>query len=357
MPKPVHPQPQLEPLLPAIIGVGLAHGLLGLLIWTFLPMLVPKNAGSNEVLAKLIWRSPSDFVMAAVPLPAELPAPTLVVPAASLAKPTSKPAVTTTEVPAKPKVLNFFFGGSQDKAAPAAAMVSESENLQVVSRISSPVTSMISDNVSVTPSLLPQGMMINSLGSAHPMSPAPLPMMTAQNTLPEVAPAPLNSSPEDAAKPVASMSEMTGPERVSIKSITLSAIFLAKESIAAPQPGKPVLNLLNIAALNEFKRAQTVETGRADMAGVENSLQQAILREWKPPPIKSVPVTQRRATLEISVLRDGQVCDATVKTPSGSEALDASIRSAVERVSKIPETLPSSFPKERYDLRVNFQIE
>ncbi len=324
-------------------------------------MLVPKNAGSNEVLAKLVWRSPSDFVMAAVPPPAEPPAPTLVVPAASSAKPTAPPvgppAVTTTEVPGKPKVLNFFFGGSQDQAAPVAATISESENVQVVSSVSSPITSMMSGNVAVAPSLLPQGLTINSLGSAPLMSAAPLTMTTAQNTVPEVAPAPSNPSPESAAKPVASMSVMTGQERESNKYITLSAIFSAKESIPAPRPGKPVLNLLDIAALNESKRAQTVASGGADMAGVENSLQQAILREWKPPPIKSVPVTQRRATLEISVLRDGQVRDATVKTPSGSEALDASIRSAVERVSKIPETLPSSFPKERYDLRVNFQIE
>ncbi|MEQ1752332.1 MAG: TonB family protein, partial [Prosthecobacter sp.] len=337
--------------------VGLAHGLLGLLIWTFLPMLVPKKAGSNEVLAKLVWRSPSDFVMAAVPPPAEPPAPTLPAPAASSAMSSAQPAVTTTEVSGKPKVLNFFFGGSKDKAAPVAATIPESGKMQVVSSVSSPITSMMSGNVAVAPSLLPQGLTINSLGSSPLMSAAPLPMTTAQNTLPEVVVSSPNPSPETAAKPIASMSVMTGQEREPNKYITLSAIFSAKESIAPPRPGKPVLNLLDIAALNESKRAQAVASGGADMAGVENSLQQAILREWKPPPIKSVPATQRRATLEISVLRDGQVRDATVKTSSGSEALDASIRSAVERVSKIPETLPSSFPKERYDLRVNFQIE
>jgi hypothetical protein len=37
--------------------------------------------------------------------------------------------------------------------------------------------------------------------------------------------------------------------------------------------------------------------------------------------------------------------------------LNVSISQLLQRVTKIPVSLPSSFRKERYDLQVNFQIE
>ncbi len=49
--------------------------------------------------------------------------------------------------------------------------------------------------------------------------------------------------------------------------------------------------------------------------------------------------------------------EAVVQKASGCEALDASVREALSRVTKIAESLPSSFPKERYPLRVNLLIE
>ncbi|MCX6853336.1 MAG: TonB family protein, partial [Verrucomicrobia bacterium] len=108
---------------------------------------------------------------------------------------------------------------------------------------------------------------------------------------------------------------------------------------------------------NANERAEDVEAGGADMGPVEKALQQSILKEWTAPPAQSVPPSQRRATMEISILRDGSIADASMKTASGSSLLDASIRQAAERLKKIPVTLPSNFPKERYELRVNFQIE
>lgn len=145
--------------------------------------------------------------------------------------------------------------------------------------------------------------------------------------------------------------------RVANKYITLSAVLADKPSLPVPRPNKPVLNLLDIAALNETQRAQDAAAGGADMEPVQKALEKAILREWKAPLIQAVPPSQRRATLLLSVMRDGSIKDAQLQTPSGSQALDDSIRETAAELSKIPETLPSSFPKERYDLRVNFQIE
>jgi outer membrane biosynthesis protein TonB len=144
---------------------------------------------------------------------------------------------------------------------------------------------------------------------------------------------------------------------VANKYITLSAVLADKPSLPVPRPNKPVLNLLDIAALNESQRAQDAAAGGADMEPVQKALEKAILREWKAPLIQAVPPSQRRATLLLSVMRDGSIKDAQLQTPSGSQALDDSIRETAAELSKIPETLPSSFPKERYDLRVNFQIE
>ena len=97
--------------------------------------------------------------------------------------------------------------------------------------------------------------------------------------------------------------------------------------------------------------------GGGSLDAVEQALQQALMREWKPPSIDEVPPAQRRAVVELVIWRDGSVRSAYLQKPSGSEDMDSSVRLALSRVTKISETLPSSFPKERYDLRVNFQIE
>lgn len=206
------------------------------------------------------------------------------------------------------------------------------------------------------------GLTINSLEQDPLMRAASPPGRTGQKTESNAStPPPAAAPPQPVAAVSAEASEPpaapAGQGREANKYITLSDILPEKAAVATPRPGKPVLNLLDIAALNENKRAQETEAGGADMEPVKKALERAILREWKAPPIQSVPAAQRRVTVELAVLRDGTVRDAVMKTHSGSEALDASVRAAAGRVTKIPETLPSSFPKERYDLRVNFQIE
>jgi outer membrane biosynthesis protein TonB len=143
-----------------------------------------------------------------------------------------------------------------------------------------------------------------------------------------------------------------GQGRAANKYITLSFNDDTYQGVRA----KPMLNLLDIAKLNEATRSgNLIATGSLD--AVEKALQQALLREWEPPLISAVPHSQRRVTVNLVIMRDGSVKDAVIQKPSGSDVLDASVRAALGRVTKIAESLPSSFPKERYPLRVNLLIE
>lgn len=359
----VQHRPQLEPLAPALIGVALLHVLAGLLIWTFLPLLVPEKAGRAVVETPLVWRSPADFLLEAAPMPvAPAPPPVVVAAIAPVPPPTPppapKPAALATS--AKPKTLSFIPAhGSKDKApATAAASSATTVSPQTLNDISNSITSMVAGQRTL-PSA---GLTINSL-EQDPLMRAASPLEGTGQKMESnaAAPPPSAAPPQPVAAVSAETSELPaateGQGREANKYITLSDILPEKAAVATPRPGKPVLNLLDIAALNENKRAQETEAGGADMEPVKQALERAILREWKAPPIQSVPAAQRRVTVELAVMRDGTVRDAVMKTHSGSEALDASVRAAAGRVTKIPETLPSSFPKERYDLRVNFQIE
>jgi hypothetical protein len=161
------------------------------------------------------------------------------------------------------------------------------------------------------------------------------------------------SSQGDPATPeTASPAPPAGQGRAANKYITLSFIHESKAALLA----KPTLNLLDIAKLNEATQVGQPRAG-SGLDEVENALQQALLREWEPPPLDTVPHSQRRVTVNLVILRDGLVKEVVLQTPSGSKALDASVRSALDRIPKIAKSLPSSFPKESYPLRVNLLIE
>jgi hypothetical protein len=94
------------------------------------------------------------------------------------------------------------------------------------------------------------------------------------------------------------------------------------------------------------------------MSAVDEAVQKAYLKAWEAPSVQSsVPADKRNAALHISIGRDGTVLATTVHKTAGTAALDASLLQVAERVRKIPVSLPASYPKTRYDLQVNFQIE
>jgi TonB family protein len=159
------------------------------------------------------------------------------------------------------------------------------------------------------------------------------------------------SAPATVVSPQMQAASVPESGRAANKYITLSAIK------PAPRLTKPTIGLLDIAKLNELEREQERMQNLTGMDAVESALQQTLLRTWEPPSIDLVPGEQRRVSVELALEKDGTVKDAIITSPSGSAALDASVRAALARVKKIPESLPASFPKERYAVRVNLQIE
>jgi TonB family protein len=69
-----------------------------------------------------------------------------------------------------------------------------------------------------------------------------------------------------------------------------------------------------------------------------------------------VPTAQREARLNIAIGKDGTVLKAQMSKFSGSHVLDQSILEAAARVKKISSALPSNFPKDSYDLELNFLL-
>ena len=171
---------------------------------------------------------------------------------------------------------------------------------------------------------------------------------------------PIQAPPPPAPKPVSKPAPTavtlagTPPLRAPNKYITLSARDAEIEGPPAPpKPYKPVPSLLDIAIASQTVKEQT---GGIDMGAVDEAVQQTYLKEWTAPSTHLVPPGQRTAVVNVSIGKDGTIAEATlVKT--GAPALNVSITQLLQRVQKIPMTLPSGFRKERYDLQVNFQIE
>ena len=277
-----------ESLVPALIGVGLLHVLAGILVCSLLPRTFSEpNLLNADETTKLVWRTPSDFLMAVPLTPSRNEAHNSVMHSSSpvLQRPKTKSPIASK--------------GSKPKARAAPKMTESALDMET------------------------------RFGDFSP------PPVVSEQT---------------PALPL----ESAGKGRPANKYITLSSVSGEQESSATAQSGKSAPSQ---ALPNEIKSAAADVHAGADMAAVENALQQASLRAWEAPPVQSVPLTQRRAMVEISVMRDGTIQDAVLKSPSGSRILDASVSAAAGRVMKIPETLPSSFRKERYVLRVNFQIE
>jgi hypothetical protein len=284
----------LEPFVPALVGIGLAHVLLGMCVW-IVHSLLPPRSKPVEVTSSWTWYSPVDFLSEAG-LSAPKPVPVVV---AATPPPTAPPL---------PEA------GAKSVPRPPSDTLANLE----------------------------KSMTATSGGFLTPDNP-----FLASQALGVTLTSPAVVVPKAAAE-----SAPAGQGRAANKYITLSFNDDTYQGVRA----KPMLNLLDIAKLNEATRSgNLIASGNLD--AVEIALQQALLREWEPPLINAVPRSQRRVTVNLVIMRDGSVKDAVIQQPSGSGVLDASVRAALGRVTKIAESLPSSFPKERYPLRVNLLIE
>jgi outer membrane biosynthesis protein TonB len=328
----------LEPLAPAIWGIGLALLLLGLLAWTLLPVFAPDDAdgGSSFNEEGLVWRKPSEFIE----VPQEKPEP----------EPPQKPAA------------------ELKKAPPASAPVAVASPRQEPAPLAKKVMTEPSPAgpKSVAPSPTPASAMGDgleySISSASGMD-ALLPRRATGGLSTQIGGG-LSAKgagtgrrePVQTQAAATSPGEVTRPLREPAKYIAISAMTKTASQPLASVP-QPVPSLLQIAVHNEADRILAAETGGADMGPVEKVLQRAMLEAWRPPSPALVPADQRRVEVRLAVLRDGAVRDAIVHKKSGSQALDESVEKMLKKVVKISESLPVKFPGTRYSLQVNLQID
>lgn len=161
------------------------------------------------------------------------------------------------------------------------------------------------------------------------------------------------------------------PKPAANRSITLRRAIPKPPAapLLPPPPAPPMAGatLADMARLNTFRPAAPAPPALAapanadlppglNLDAVDNAVNTAFYAAWTAPPLDAVPVNQRSARLTISVARDGRVLGSEMSTPSGSHALDDSILSAAAKVSRIEATLPSQFPKDSYDLELNFNL-
>jgi hypothetical protein len=192
--------------------------------------------------------------------------------------------------------------------------------------------------------------------ASKPMAPPAAALLVAK---PKPKPSPPAVIAPTALSPAASQARRDrGAHKEANKFITLSPILPEVVGPPAPAPAfKPVLSLLDIAALNENPKKESVETRSSEMDAVDDAVVDAYLSAWIAPPSAEVPKHQRRACLHVSIARDGTVATARLATASGSGVLDMSVLDAATQVQKIPLSLPASFGKRSYELQINFQIE
>ncbi|GEP45459.1 TonB C-terminal domain-containing protein [Brevifollis gellanilyticus] len=336
----------LEPLTPALVGIGLLHVLGGMLLWILLPMLPSKDKPASPLPANLVWRTPADFVGA--PMPLELPdeAPRT---AEKPASPPPQPAAATpAPTPAKPATVAKNEGAGLSLSASGVSLV-PSGSPSALLQLPPDTLTLLQNSIGSTSGMngVKPGLAAQILGA----SPPSLPPVTMQSQ-PQAPAVKQDKAPATAAVAPGPPPVQPGQGREANKYITLSAIV-----DAPPVPTEPTLRLLDIAKLNDFERTRKASVDASGLDAVERALQKTLMNAWSPPSIDLVPVNHRHVSVELAVLKDGTVKDAVLVTPSGSEALDASVRAVLARVTKIPESLPASYSKERYAVRVNLQIE
>lgn len=328
----------LEPLAPAILGIGMAVLLLGVLCWTLLPVFAPDDAdaGSDFHNEGLVWRKPAEFME----IPQEKPEP----------EPTQKPAAELNKAP--------------PTSAPLAVVPPKQEPATSAKKVTPEASPSVPKAVAPVPKPAPAANdgLEYSISSASGMDALLARRMTAGLSTQFGGGLSAKGGVAGRREPPPAQAAATTPGEVSrtlrdpAKYIAISAIAKTVSQPVGPVP-QPVPSLLQIAVHNEADRILAAETGGADMGPVEKALQRAMLEAWKPPSPALVPADQRRVEVRLAVLRDGAVRDAIVHKKSGSQTLDESVEKMLKKVVKISESLPVKFPGTRYSLQVNLQID
>jgi len=103
---------------------------------------------------------------------------------------------------------------------------------------------------------------------------------------------------------------------------------------------------------------------------MDKGLYEVFMSVWNPPSSRLVAPSKRVARLDVTLNRQAQVEGFQLAVPSGSPELDLSVVEALEAATRLipeiqggkhslqfPQSLPSNFPDQRYECRIQFQIE
>ncbi|TDU73155.1 outer membrane biosynthesis protein TonB [Prosthecobacter fusiformis] len=143
--------------------------------------------------------------------------------------------------------------------------------------------------------------------------------------------------------------------RATSKVITLSPMHDTRDGLSPN--GDTAMTMMDVVKQKKSEAEAKQAAGGADMDPVLKALQAGLNKQWNAPLISEVPVLQRDARLAISIGRDGGILETKMTKSSGSTLLDKSVMAAADELKKISESLPASFPKDRYTVEVNFHIE
>jgi hypothetical protein len=286
----------LEPLTPALFVVVALHAALAVAVWW-----ACQEARARSSATPLAWMRPSDFKDSLPPVKPRQEVPRAI-PIASAPKkaPPVAPLPKIEPPPAAPKKTT-------EPAVAKATLIS--------------------------PPKPPEAMSLVEPGTSTPLFAGAAVPKTAANrsiTLRRSTPKPPPIPPPDAPPPPPAKSA--------------SLADMARLSTLRPQAAEPPPMLATDPAAG------------INMDAVDNAVNAAFYAQWTAPALDAVPETQRSAQLTISVARDGTVASSQMSRPSGSHALDDSILAALAKVKKIDATLPSQFPKDRYDLDITFLL-
>ncbi len=369
----------LEPLAPAIVGIGFAIVVIGIVAWTLIPLLAtPEDPPTHP---DLVWRSPDALAppveknQAPAEKPPSVTEPALSVPAPTApavaavaaassamgATPFSPPAHEMTSMPSTAPAA----AASIEPTPPAPAPTAKALN-KAISPSSTPAPAKPETPAAVD--TLPPATLADTLGSATGMEgslfrprAAGLSAQMGLGAGSMVHSRSLPPPPSAATSPPAS----SVPSQPRAQPAVEAGKFISV-SMDLPDPPqksgtkslpRPVPSLLDIAIGNDTARRRAEITGGTDVSRAEQALQSALLAAWQPPPLNEIPIGQRSVMVRLHLLKDGTVEKAAILTPSGSSALDASVAEALKKVVKISESLPAKFPSSHYSLRVHLRID